>query len=66
MKILKDISYGVPAHDSKKLDIYLPEGKEFSVFLYFHGGGLESGDKVHGEAFAKYLTDRNIAVVSAN
>lgn len=66
MRIIKNICYGEIEYASKKLDIYLPEKTEFSVFLYFHGGGLEGGDKSDGEQFATYLTDRNIAVVSAN
>ena len=27
------------------LDAYLPEKKDFSIIVYFHGGGLEVGDK---------------------
>ncbi len=64
MKILKDISYG-PYADTK-LDMYLPEGDTFSVFVYFHGGGLEADGKEVAENHAKALTDKNIAMVSAN
>lgn len=62
MKIIKDINYG----ENQSLDLYLPETKSFPVFIYFHGGGLEAGDKSDAAAFAEYLNDRNIAVVSAN
>lgn len=49
------------------LDIYLPDDNEVkAIFLYFHGGGLESGSKHDAYVFAPYLTERNIAVVSAN
>ena len=49
------------------LDIYLPDDNYVkAIFLYFHGGGLECGDKGHGYVFASYLTERNIAVVSAD
>lgn len=64
MRIFKNISYS--SFDECTLDIYLPEEKEFSLFVYFHGGGLDHGDKSGAEIFAKFLTDRNIAVVSAN
>ena len=48
------------------LDVYLPDGNVSSVFVYFHGGGLVSGDKKDAEIFAPYLTERGIAVISAN
>lgn len=64
MKIIKDISYA--EYDECQLDIYLPDNDLFSVFVYFHGGGLESGDKIEANVLAKYLVKHNIAVVSAN
>ncbi|MBE6959813.1 MAG: hypothetical protein E7448_03700 [Ruminococcaceae bacterium] len=48
------------------LDIHLPECEHFPVFLYFHGGGLTTGDKTACKPFAEYLTDRGIAVISAD
>lgn len=64
MKTVFDISYGkMPEH---KLDIYLPEEEEFSLLVYFHGGGLETGDKKTGSLFIKYLNSHGIGVVSAN
>ena len=48
------------------LDVYLPDNNIKAVFLYFHGGGIESGTKDGCGKFAEYLTQRNIAVVSAN
>ncbi len=48
------------------LDLYLPKTKGFSVFLYFHGGGLESGDKSSDSIIAEYLTKKGIAFISAN
>ena len=64
MEIIKDLCYS----DSEEclLDIYLPEVKEFSVFIYFHGGGLENGDKRDANVLAEYLVERKVAVVSAN
>lgn len=66
MRVIKDICYCQVEDDSRKLDLYLTEAEEFSVFIYFHGGGLGDGDKIDGEQFASYLTDRNIAVITAN
>ena len=65
MKIVRDIPY---AEDFplQNLDVFMPEGKADKVFLYFHGGGLERGSKASGDRFADYLTERGIAVVSAN
>lgn len=48
------------------LDIYLPEKDVKAILLYFHGGGLVKGSKDGCEKFTQYLTDRGIAVVSAN
>lgn len=66
MKVIKDICYSDDASRDRVCDIYLPESEKFSVFIYFHGGGLEKGDKTSAEACAKYLAKRNVAVVSAN
>jgi len=66
MKKHADIVYenAVP---EQTLDIYLPDNTDVSaVFIYFHGGGLESGDKISAERFAPYLTERGMAVISAN
>ena len=69
MRSYLDISYSLIGHPLQKLDIHLPdEGNSFPVFVYFHGGGFERGNKA-GEKitpFFKYMTDRKIAVVSAN
>ena len=65
MKKIENISYG-NAHQRQILDIYLPDGDVKAAFLYFHGGGIEKGNKDRADLFAPYLTDRNIAVFSAN
>lgn len=65
MKIINDIIYS-DITERGKLDIYLPDSDNFTVFIYFHGGGIESGDKGDAAYFAEYLTKRNIAVASAN
>jgi ligand-binding sensor domain-containing protein len=50
------------------LDVYYPDCESYPVFVYFHGGGLQFGDKrdAFAEKMAKYLNDRGIAYVSAN
>lgn len=65
MKIIRNIPYA-EENSAQELDVYMPDGKTDKVFLYFHGGGLERGDKAKGGRFADYLTDRGVAVVSAN
>ena len=65
MKKIENVFY---AQDSgaQALDIYLPEGDVSEVFVYFHGGGLDHGDKRMAEGFATYLVERGVAVISAN
>ncbi len=63
MKVLKDIVY---ASNGCTLDVYLPERSQFSVMVYFHGGGLSGGSKAEGQAMGEYLAAHGIAVVSAN
>ena len=64
MKTFFDICYNEKTE--QYLDLYLPETEEFAVLLYFHGGGLESGDKVGEKIFFEYMVSNGIAVASAN
>lgn len=65
MKTITDICYSEGT--GQCLDIHLPEENSFPVFLYFHGGGIEKGDKAQNyDRFISHLTARGIAVVSAN
>ncbi|MBQ4629944.1 MAG: alpha/beta hydrolase [Clostridia bacterium] len=66
MKVVKDVNYAQINHPQQMLDIYLPNCESFPVFIYFHGGGIESGDKEGTDVIAKYLTDKNIAFVTCN
>ena len=52
----------------QKLDYYKTENAEISpLFIYFHGGGLECGDRGNGTPIAfEYLASRGISVVSAD
>lgn len=61
-----NITYGpYPAPDNL-LDLYWPEGGADSVFIFFHGGGLENGSKAISEEGIRFFTDRGIAIASAN
>lgn len=64
MKKITDIFYG--SNENQCLDIYLPDCAEFSVFVYFHGGGIELGDKSEQKLMCEYLCERGVAVVNAN
>lgn len=66
MRKIDNVFYNTNGNVAQTLDIYLPDQNEFDVFVYFHGGGLESGDKSHGRIFVDYLLSKGIAVVSAN
>lgn len=64
MKKILDVCYNNDIAQS--LDIYLPDNAEFSVVIYFHGGGLGTGDKSYQKVFFDYLVSKGYAVVSAN
>lgn len=52
-----------------KLDLYLPDdraAKPFPIVVFFHGGGLTSGDKSGAADFGKRLATSGIIVASAN
>ena len=42
MKLIENINYSDIEHKNQVLDIYLPDCNNFSVFIYFHGGGIEA------------------------
>lgn len=51
----------------RSLDLYLPDGESFPLFVYFHGGGIVEGDKGRdGRCLANHLVPRGIAVASLN
>ena len=66
MRKIDNVFYNTNGNVAQTLDIYLPDQNEFDVFVYFHGGGLEAGDKSHGRIFVDYLLSKGVAVVSAN
>ena len=56
---------GADAYRSErcKLDLYLPQGKkDFPTVVFFHGGGLEGGEKFIPEL----LKEQGFAVVAPN
>ena len=59
-----DLAYGKNA--AQRLDLYLPETAATAMMVYFHGGGLNAGDKDGSKYFAPYLAERGIAVATAN
>lgn len=64
MRTLSDICYN--QNTQQCLDVHLPACDEFPVFLYFHGGGLETGDKSKQKILFEYMVSHGVAVVSAN
>ncbi len=58
MRIVENIKYS--NYDECQLDMYLPNEKGFKTICYFHGGGLESGNKSDwsyseiGKSFARH------------
>lgn len=73
-RVLKDIPYrsgqGLSESELKrcKLDLYLPEGKDFPTLVWFHGGGLKEGSKTEDNIpkVAARFAEEGIAVVAAN
>lgn len=64
MKSMMDIAYG--AHEMQKMDLHLPDSDAFPLFIYFHGGGLEKGDKAKETTISQELCGMGVAVLNAN
>ncbi len=64
MKSFENICYA----NGQYLDLYLPESETFDLFVYFHGGGLEKGDKgdTATRLAAPHLTAKGMAMASCN
>lgn len=65
MQEIRNVYYSNAETQQQSLDIYLPDAKAFPVFIYFHGGGLKSGDKADPEFFTD-LQQNGVCVISAN
>jgi len=46
------------------LDWYLPDGDGFDTIIWFHGGGMETGDRKGGAALAQHAVKAGYAFVS--
>ena len=64
MKEFLDIYYTAEKNPMQMLDIYLPDAESFPVFIYFHGGGLESGNRTASEKARRFLAEHGVCVVS--
>lgn len=66
VQVLEDLVYEKTTGQAGTLDLYVPKETEGVFFLYFHGGGLESGDKRDDRGVLKELAANGIIVASAN
>ena len=64
MKEFLDIYYTAEKNPMQMLDIYLPDAESFPVFIYFHGGGLEAGNRTASEKARRFLAEHGVCVVS--
>ena len=67
-KTISDICYVTREDQPLCLDLYLPDSDRFDLLVYFHGGGLEKGDKDDSTTrlMAPWLAERGVAVASVN
>lgn len=63
MRKIEDIIYN---DKGMRLDLLLPDGEVKALLVYFHGGGLESGDYKQIWYFPPYLTERGIAIATVD
>lgn len=65
--VAENLAYTNPADDTHKMDLYIPQTRANGIlFFYFHGGGLESGDKKDQEGLYRELASMGYIVASAN
>ena len=64
MKTFLNLQYGETPVQS--LDLYLPETDSFPLFLYFHGGGLEHGNRKGAAFLGEILTAQGVGFASAD
>ncbi len=64
-KVYENVKYS-NVNKRNVLDLYIPNTDEFDVLVYFHGGGLEYGNKDGMNTIAKSLNECGIAVVAPN
>lgn len=67
VRVIENLVYGENIGKAGTLDLYLPETKKCrTLLIFFHGGGLESGDKTDDRNICNALAACGIAVASAN
>lgn len=55
------------AREQCKLDVFYPKGtKDFPTIVWFHGGGLRTGERQSGEIVAQRFVPEGIAVVTVS
>jgi acetyl esterase/lipase len=73
-KVLRDVPYREGSADRKhRLDLFLPDGTDWPILVFVHGGGLDSGDKslrvagadVYGN-IGRFYASRGIGVAIIN
>ena len=65
--VMENLAYQEEAGTAGMLDLYLPEGEVCGALLiFYHGGGLEGGDKADNRGVYQELAEAGVAVVSAN
>ena len=66
MKQFKDVKYG-SEHKRQVLDAFIPDGGAEAIYIDFHGGGIERGNKWKGDEYLRDLVEEGkVASVSAN
>ena len=65
MKKIENITYAND-HSRQVLDLYLPDKDNFKTFVYFHGGGMESGCKDDYIALGEHLANNGFAAAIIN
>lgn len=64
-KVYPNIPYIFPENERQKLDIHVPDRLIYTTLVWFHGGGIESGDRRSSD-IPVGLVDKGIAVASAD
>lgn len=65
MKRIENIRYA-NKHEQQVLDLYIPDCDSFKVFIYLHGGGMESEKKDDYIKHGNYLASQGHAAVIIN
>lgn len=69
VKLIENIVYDAQIGEAGLLDIYLPQvsdGTELPLLIYFHGGGLEMGDKKDARGMYMELAAKGVIIATAN